>query len=134
VSAGVTTRTEVSDDARTSELVGIHIAGGAAVVVTASLVAALLPSADSAWRIGAVAFGIGLFAARTRDLLACAAVVALAWLVVNGFLVDRLGQLFWHGPADLARLALLAGAAAVGLVTGSRIVPRRRARRTNRSS
>jgi hypothetical protein len=58
---------------------------------------------------------VGLFAALTNDVLALIPVVALAWLVVNGFLVDRLGELSWHGWPDLFRLSLLACAGYVGL-------------------
>lgn len=56
------------------------------------------------------------------------AVGAVAWFIVNGFLVDRLGELRWHGPADVARAAALTTTAAAGLVIGQR-----RVRRSDRS-
>jgi hypothetical protein len=47
--------------------------------------------------------------------VAAGAVTAvLAWPVVDGFLVDRLGVLAWHGPADLWRAAALAAAGLAG--------------------
>jgi hypothetical protein len=97
---------------------GIDSALGAAVVVFAALGAAGLPSVDSGWRLVVVAVALGLFSALTADALAAAFVGVLAWLIVNGFLVDRYGQLSWHGWADLVRLLVLAAAAGVGVVLG----------------
>jgi hypothetical protein len=48
-----------------------------------------------------------------------AAVGALAFLVFDGFLVNQLGELSWHGSADLMRLSALAGAGAAGLAGGT---------------
>jgi hypothetical protein len=98
--------------------VGIDIAGGAAVIVFAAIGAAAVPAADPWWRLAVMAVAVGGFAALSGDRLASFAVVLLAWLVVNGFLVDRYGQLSWHGSADLARLLVLAGSAFLGLVAG----------------
>jgi hypothetical protein len=44
--------------------------------------------------------------------------VVLAWLVVNGFLVDRFGELWWHGRSDLYRAGMLVVAGALGQVVG----------------
>ena len=97
---------------------GVDVALGAVVVVFAALAAAAIPSGDIGWRLVAVAAAVGLFAAWTDDGLAAAFIVGLAWLVVNGFLVDRYGQLSWHGWADLLRLLVLVAAAGVGIVLG----------------
>jgi hypothetical protein len=39
-------------------------------------------------------------------------------LVVNGFLIDRLGELSWHGSSDLYRMLLLLVCGAFGLAVG----------------
>jgi hypothetical protein len=98
--------------------VGVDIAGGAAVIVFAAISAAAVPAADPWWRVAVMAAAVGGFAAFSGDRLASVAVVLLAWLVMNGFLVDRYGQLEWHGSADLARVLVLAGSAVLGLVVG----------------
>jgi hypothetical protein len=88
------------------------------MVVAAALVAAPIPSTHSGWRFAVVAVAVGLFAALTLDGLALAGVAVLGWLVVNGFLVDRLGELSWHGSSDLYRMLLLVVAGAFGLAVG----------------
>lgn len=99
--------------------VGINTALGTVALVAAASVAAAIPVAAGDWRLTVVAVAVGGFAAATVDHRAVAVVVGLGWLLVDGFLVDRLGQLSWHGPADLLRLLLLAGVAAVGLALGN---------------
>jgi hypothetical protein len=98
--------------------VGINVGVGVVSVVAAANVAAMIPAADGGWRFGTVAVAVGVFAAVTVDRVALAGVVAMAWLVVNAFLVNRLGHLFWHGSPDLWRLTLLAVTGAVGLGVG----------------
>ena len=98
--------------------VGINLAAGAAMVVAAALIAATIPAADAGWRFAVVALAVGLFAALTLDQLALAGVALLGWLVVNGFLVDRFGELSWHGSADLYRMLLLVVSGAFGLAVG----------------
>jgi hypothetical protein len=97
---------------------GITIGAGSVVVVAAALLAALVPVAHTGWRFAVVAGAVGLFAAVGRDGWAVAAVAALSWLVVNGFLVDRLGELSWHGSPDLSRLMLLVLIGGSGLALG----------------
>lgn len=97
---------------------GISAAMGAVVVVIASFVAAALPSVDSGWRLALVAAAVGGVALATPDPPALGMVLAVAFGLVNGFLVNRLGVLSWHGTADLDRLAVLVLAAACGLVLG----------------
>jgi hypothetical protein len=98
--------------------VGINIGIGAVLVVAAAIVAALIPVAHTGWRFAVVAVVVGLFAVLTVDHLALAPVALLGWLVVNGFLVDRFGELTWHGSPDLYRLMLLVMAGALGLAVG----------------
>jgi hypothetical protein len=107
---------------------GIAIGVGAAVVVGVALVAALVPVAHTAWRFALVAAAVGVFAAVTRDGWAVAATVVVAWLVVNGFLVDRMGDLSWHGSPDLLRLMLLVLVGGVGLALGEGVRGLREAR------
>lgn len=97
---------------------GIKLGAGAAAVVTAVVVAAALPKPSQAGRLAIVAGTTGLFGAVALDLASLVGVTVIAWLLVNGFLVNQLGVLTWHGPADLGRLGVLAGAAAVGLAVG----------------
>ena len=98
--------------------VGINLAAGTGMVIAAALLAALIPVAHTGWRFTVVALAVGLFAALTLDQLALAGVALLGWLVVNGFLVDHLGELSWHGSADLYRMLLLVVAGAFGLAAG----------------
>ncbi len=54
----------------------------------------------------------------TADHLAMAAIVPLGWLVADGFLEDRSGDLTWHGSTDISLILLLVVAAAIGLAAG----------------
>jgi MFS family permease len=105
--------------------VGIGVAEGAVVVAASAALAVLIPPADPDWRFAVVALAVGGFAAATAGLRSVAAIVLLAWLVVNGFLVDRFGVLAWHGWPDVVRAVLLIAAGAVGLGIG---IARRRLR------
>lgn len=108
--------------------VGINLALGAVIVVAAALVAGLLPADRTDARLTVVALGVAVFAAVSVDVPAVAAAVAFAALVVNGFLVDRMGELGWHGRADLARLAVLVAAGVAGFVAGAALRLGRRRR------
>lgn len=98
--------------------VGINLAAGTAMVVAAALLAAPIPTTDTGLRFAVVALAVGLFAALTLDQLALAGVALLGWLVVNGFLIDRFGELSWHGSPDLYRMLLLLVSGAFGLAVG----------------
>jgi hypothetical protein len=99
---------------------GVSIGAGCAAVVAAALPAALISPAHAGWRFAVVAAVVGAFALVARDGRAVTAVAGLAWLIVNGFLVDRLGELSWHGSSDLVRLVGLALIGAIGLAVGAR--------------
>jgi MFS family permease len=99
--------------------VGLVIGGGAAWMVAAAFVSAAVPATAPGGRLAVLAVALAGFAALTVDLVAVAAVAGLAALVCNGFLVNQLGVLSWHGTADAVRLAVLAAAAAVGLAAGA---------------
>jgi hypothetical protein len=94
------------------------VGAGSVAVVGAALLAALIPGPYTGWRFAVVAAAVGLVAAVSRDGWAVAASVVLGWLVVNGFLVDRMGELSWHGSPDLLRLMLLVLIGGSGLVLG----------------
>jgi hypothetical protein len=98
---------------------GILIAIGAVTVVAAAALAGEVPVADSGLRLAVMAAAIAAYAAFSVDIVAVAAVVPLAWLVQDGFLLDRYGVLVWRGWSDVARLGLLVAAALVGLGIGA---------------
>ena len=97
---------------------GISATMGAVVVVIASFVAAAVPGADPGLRLALVAAAVGGVALATPDPPALGVVLIVAFGLLNGFLVNRLGDLSWHGAADVRRLAVLVLAAACGLVLG----------------
>jgi hypothetical protein len=109
---------------------GFAIGAGAIGLVAAAIVAAVIPVADADWRFAVMATSVGLFAAISLDQLALGGIVVLAFLISNGFLEDRLGQLAWHGSGDLWRLLLLVTVGAVGLGVGEgvRLIAKLRAR------
>jgi MFS family permease len=94
---------------------GITIGFGAAGVVVAAFVAALVPAGAPAWRVvpfAGVVAAVGAFAA---DPAATLATAIIGYPVLNGFLVNRLGELSWHGRPDLERALALLGAGVLGL-------------------
>ena len=98
--------------------VGVNVAGGSAVMVVAALVAAAVPESAAGVRLGVVAVALAAFTVVTVDLRAAAVVTVLGYLVMDGFLVNRMGELSWRGAADIRRFAVLAGGALAGLGVG----------------
>lgn len=88
-------------------------------MVAAALAAALISPAYTGWRFAVVAAVVGAFALVARDGRAAAVATTLAWLLVNGFLVNRMGELSWHGRSDLVRLVVLALIGAAGVAAGA---------------
>jgi MFS family permease len=107
----------IDDDTGTP--VGINVAVGAVTITAAVFVAASVPIADPQWRCAVVAVALGLFAAFVVDWLAVAVVVLPTWMIMNGFLVNRLGDLSWHGWVDLDRFVVLVVAGCLGLAVGA---------------
>lgn len=97
---------------------GFGVAAGSVVVTASALLAAAVPASAGAARLGVVAVPLAVFAALPVTATAAAATGVLAFLVVNGFLVNALGQLSWHGVADGWRLLTLAVAVGAGFVGG----------------
>lgn len=106
-------------DVDTGTPVGINVAVGAVTISMAMVAAATVPITDPQWRCAPVAVAMGLFAAGTFDWRAVALIVVPAWMVMNGFLVNHLGELSWHGWADLDRFLVLVVAGGVGLAVAS---------------
>jgi hypothetical protein len=97
---------------------GFAIAGGSILVVVAAFVAALIPASAGAVRLGIVAAGLGVFAAVTVNPAAIVAVGVVAFLVFDGFLVNQLGELSWHGAADDQRLFVFILVSISGMLVG----------------
>lgn len=97
---------------------GIAVAIGAVTVVVAVMAAAFLPASAAAARLSVLAVALGTFAAATVNPTAVAAVTVLGWLMFDGFLVNRFGELTWTGRVDERRLAVVVAAALVGLAAG----------------
>jgi hypothetical protein len=85
--------------------VGIVLWGGLTLVDVARLTA--LPTYAV---LGAVALLVAASSVGMHTTTALSAAL-VGWLVVNGFVVHRLGVLGFDGSPDLARLGLLAGLA-----------------------
>nr|BFE59076.1 hypothetical protein GCM10020063_036020 [Dactylosporangium thailandense] len=94
---------------------GITLAAGAGAVVATALVAAAATAPDEPVpRLVAMAAVVAAAGGLGGNLIAVPGTAAIAWTVLNGFLVNRLGVLTWHGSADAIRLSVLAGAALAG--------------------
>jgi hypothetical protein len=107
----------VDDDTGTP--LGIDVTVGAVTVTTGMFVAASFPGTDPRWRCAIVATAVGLFAAYTTNRAAVVLIIPATWMVMDGFLVNRLGELSWDGGPDLARFLVLVAAGGFGLALGS---------------
>jgi hypothetical protein len=99
--------------------VGITLAVGAVVVVVAAALADRLPVAEEWWRWVVMSIALGVFAAVTVAPVAVTVMLVPTWMIMNGFLVNRSGDLSWHGAVDVDRFLMLTAATAVGLVAGA---------------
>jgi hypothetical protein len=102
-------------DRDTGTPVGINVAVGAVAITMGSFVASRIPAGDPQARCVAIAVVLGAFATATNDWRPVAVLILPTWMVMNGFLVNQLGALSWHGSADLDRILALALAGCVGL-------------------
>jgi hypothetical protein len=109
--------------------VGINVGIGSVAVVAVALFAALLPTSDSGLRVGLLVLTVGGFAAVTADPRATVFVAAIGYLVFDGFLINEMGKLSWHGTSDLRRVVVCVAAVLVGLAVGT---VRRSVRRSRR--
>jgi hypothetical protein len=93
---------------------GIDLAVGAVVMVAAVLGAgALFP--DVPGRLVVVALALAGYTALVGQARAGLATVVVGFLLFNGFLVNRYGELSWDGTTSAWHLGLLALAAGAGL-------------------
>lgn len=106
---------------------GISAAVGALVVVVCCVAPPHLDAAGVTARLAVLALGLAAFSAAVVDVVATVATVGVAALLFDGFVLDRYGELAWHGEVDALRLAVLVGAALLGLAAGAaRLAVRRR--------
>jgi hypothetical protein len=98
---------------------GIETGLSAAGVLVGTIVAACLPTSLGDWRLTPVAAALVVTGAWVRHVRVLALAALVASLVVDGFLVNRLGELSWHGTADAFRLCVAAGSAGLGLLLGT---------------
>lgn len=92
---------------------GIDLATGAVVMVGVAFVAVLFRDVDA--RLAAVALAVGGHAAAAATARASFAVAAIGYLIFDGFLVNRLGELTWDGMTGFLRLFVFVLAVGLGL-------------------
>jgi hypothetical protein len=101
--------------------IGISLGIGAILMIVAGLMAAPISSTRPDARFAVIAIAVALFAALTIDPVALGPVALIGFLIDNGFLEDRYGELSWHGSVDLWHLLALVIVGALGLATGEAI-------------
>jgi MFS family permease len=94
---------------------GIAIGVGAAVLIGVAVLAATLPPAPPP-RLALMTGAVAVFAGVSGDGPAALAVAGMAWPIGNGFLLNRLGVLTWHGRVDVWFVLGLVTAVAVGML------------------
>jgi hypothetical protein len=101
---------------------GIAVAVGAVALVAAAVAATSARTPGP--RLGLLVLTVAVFAALTGNVRAASAVAALAWPIGNGFLVNRFGELSWHGRLDGWFVIGLLSAVSVGILAARRRRPR----------
>jgi hypothetical protein len=107
---------------------GITIAIGAAALIVTALVGAAFPPAPGP-RLALLVVTVAAVAAVSGDGWAVLAVAGLAWAIGNGFLINRYGELSWHGRLDTGFVLSLLLGVSVGMVLSQISVERRAHRR-----
>lgn len=97
---------------------GIEVGIATAGVLVAVIAGAVLPASAGDWRLAPAMVMLSGIGVRTVSVPALGFVALLAHFLVDGFLVNRSGDLSWTGSADTYRLLVVVGAAAVGLAIG----------------
>lgn len=105
---------EPADGATARTPFGINVAAGAGVVVASVAVAPVL-FPEPAARLLVVVIAVGGFAALADDIRAGLAAGGLGYLLFDGFLVNRYGELTWTGTTSVWHLVAFALALALGL-------------------
>jgi hypothetical protein len=94
---------------------GINLAAGAAAMVVATAVTSAA-SAEASARLAVTAVAVAGYAAGVADARAGVAVAGMAYLLFDGFLVNRHGELTWGGATSVRHLAIFASAVGLGLL------------------
>ncbi|WP_157546810.1 hypothetical protein [Hamadaea tsunoensis] len=97
---------------------GILVGAGALVIIVAGFVASAIPQSAGNLRYGVLVAAVLGFAALCRRWSVAIAVAGIGFLVFDGFLVNQLGVLSWHGWADAGRIAALGAALIFGRLAG----------------
>ena len=97
---------------------GINVAISTSAALAAAVVGALIPTGDPGWRVVPMCIALAAAGWATVDLAAGAIGAVVGFLLVNGFLINRLGNLSWHGSADAYRLAAVAACVGLGWAAG----------------
>src|SRR5262245_25182986 len=92
---------------------GIGLGVGMVALIVACGIAALFP--EPGVRLAVVAGATAVCAAVLGDARAAFAVGGVGYLLFDGFLVNRYGELGWQGPTSMRQIAVFAAAAAAGL-------------------
>jgi hypothetical protein len=92
---------------------GINLAAGAVVMIAAAFVAVLFPEVNA--RLAVVVAVVGGYAGVVADAGASLATAGLGYLVFDGFLLNRLGELTWNGMTNVWHLINFALAVGAGL-------------------
>src|SRR5215468_2932376 len=87
---------------------GIRLGVGVVALVFGTALADTIPDRGLGWRFATIALVVAIFAALTVDGIATAALAVIAWLVADGFVQNRLGNLTWNRHVDLGLAAMLA--------------------------
>lgn len=93
---------------------GINLAVGSVAMVAASFAAAVV-SSDVSARLAVMALAVGVCAALFDGTRASLATAGVGYLLFTGFLVNRYGELTWHGTTALWPGAVFILAAGLGL-------------------
>ena len=95
---------------------GIGVGIGAAVMVAATATAAaLFPPADVSARLVVVAVAVGAHAVIVADPRANLVTAVLGFLLFDGFLANRYGELTWNGTTSGWHVAVFVLAAGAGI-------------------
>ncbi len=97
---------------------GIFVGVGSLAVIAAGFIASAMPATDAALRFGVLVVTVFVFTAIADVWAAAVTVGVIGYLVFDGFLVNQLGELSWHGGADLSRVVGIAAAVTLGRLIG----------------
>jgi hypothetical protein len=94
------------------------VAGAATVVGGCLAITWVFPPHATTSRLIMLALVVAGLAAVIRNGTAAVVTAGLAFPLYLGFLLDREGELHWHGEADALRLTVLVAASLVGTTVG----------------